>query len=344
MKSVFRKIVLLGLTVLSIFIVLKWDLIRYGWQQAKGQFSIIYNAEPLDFYLNKASFPDSLKAKIELVKQVKAFAKSEIGFSSEDQYQKMFDQEGKELMWVVTAAYPYQLENYEWKFPVLGKVSYKGFFIQKEALKLEQELKDKGFDVRLRTASAWSTLGWLNDPLLSNVLQYSNGRLAELIFHELTHDEIFIRDSVDFNENLASFFGQEFTKMFFEKNPDEFNQDYEDYSTHLEDKHALNQFIRNYIPRFDSLYQEIEGFSTTEKENQKYYFIEKFKAELRAQKFKNPKYIEFLKSEIEVNNAYLLAYKRYSGHQQLLKQKLKEQFDGDILKMLEFYQKNFNSL
>ncbi|MGM0579109.1 MAG: aminopeptidase [Bacteroidota bacterium] len=344
MKSIFRKILLLAITIITIFIVIKWDLIRYGWQQAKGQFSIMYNAEPLDSYLNSSSFPDSLKTKIELVKQVKAFAKSEIGFSSESQYQKMFDQEGKELMWVVTAAYPYKLGNYEWKFPVLGKVSYKGFFIKEEALKLEQELKNNGFDVRLRTASAWSTLGWLNDPLLSNVLQYSNGRLAELIFHELTHDEIFIKDSVDFNENLASFFGQEFTKMFFEKYPDRFSQDYEEYLTHLEDRHALNQFVRNYLPRFDSLYQEIESYSTTEKENQKYYFVEKFKEDLRNQKFKNPKYKEFLKSEIEVNNAYLLSYKRYSGHQQILEQKLKNKFDGDILKMLEFYQKNFNSL
>jgi predicted aminopeptidase len=344
LKSIFRKILLLCLTVITIFIVLKWDLIRYGWQQAKGQFSIMYNAQPLESYLKKPSYPDSLKKKIELVKSVKSFANSELGFSSKDQYEKMFDQQGKELMWVVTAAYPYKLENYEWKFPVLGKVSYKGFFVEKEALKLQQELKTNGFDVRLRTASAWSTLGWLKDPILSNVLHYSNGRLAELIFHELTHDEIFIRDSVDFNENLASFFGQEFTKMFFEKQHELFRKDYDEYLDHLEDRHILNQFVRDYLPRFDSLYHQIQDFNITEKENQKYYFIEKFKGELINQKFKNPKYREVLKSEIEVNNAYLLSFKRYSGHQELLEQKLKEQFDGDILKMLEFYQKNFNSL
>ena len=344
MKSIFRKIILLGLTVITIFIVLKWDLIRYGLQQANGQFSIMYNAEPLDSYLNETSYPDSLKAKINLVKEVKTFAKAQLGFSSESQYQKMYDQKGKELMWVVTAAYPYRLENYEWKFPVLGKVSYKGFFIKEEALKLEQELKKNGFDVRLRTASAWSTLGWLNDPLLSKVLHYSNGRLAELIFHELTHDEIFIKDSVDFNENLASFFGQEFTKMFFKKQTEKFKEDYDQYLTLLEDRHSLNQFVRDYLPRFDSLYQQIEGLNTIEKENRKYYFIERFKEDLRNQKFKNPKYQEFIKSEIEVNNAYILSYKRYSGDQQILEQKLKEQFDGDILKMLEFYQKNFNFL
>ncbi|WMN12953.1 aminopeptidase [Marivirga salinae] len=344
MKSVFRKIILLGLIIVTIFIVLKWDLIRYGLQQAKGQFSIMYNAEPLDSYFENPSYPDSLKAKIKLVEAVKSFAHSELGFSSEDQYEKMFDQKGKELMWVVTAAYPYKLESYQWKFPVLGKVSYKGFFIKEEALKLEQELKKDGFDVRLRTASAWSTLGWLNDPLLSNVLQYSNGRLAELIFHELTHDEIFIKDSVDFNENLASFFGQEFTKLFFKKQHEKFEEDYKEYLTHLEDRQSLNQFVRNYIPKFDSLYQQIETFKTTEKENQKYYFIERFKEDLKKQKFINPKYTKFQKSEMDVNNAYLLSFKRYSGHQQLLKNEMEEEFNGDVLKMLDFYHKNFDSL
>jgi predicted aminopeptidase len=344
LKSIFRKILLIALTVITIFIVLKWDLIRYGWQQAKGQLAIMYHAEPLNSYLKNSSYPDSLKAKIELVKSVKSFANSELGFSSENQYEKMYNQEGKELMWVVTAAYPYSLENYEWKFPVLGKVSYKGFFIEKEAVKLQNELKKKGFDVRLRTASAWSTLGWLNDPLLSNVLQYSSGRLAELIFHELTHDEIFIRDSVDFNENLASFFGQEFTKMYFKKQADTLSKYYEGYLTQLDDRHSLNQFIRNYLPKFDSLYHQIEDFNTTEKENQKYYFIEKFKIDLRNQRFKSLKFNKLLDGETNVNNAYLLSYKRYSGHQQLLQMELQKQFDGDILKMLEFYQKNFNSL
>ena len=339
MKSLFRKIILLTLIVITIFIVLKWDLIRYGWQQANGQWAIMYNAEPLDTFLESPAYPDSLKAKIELVKSVKSFANSELGFSSEDQYQKMYDQEGKELMWVVTAAYPYSLENFEWKFPVLGKVSYKGFFIEKEAIKLQNELKKNGFDVRLRTASAWSTLGWLNDPLLSNVLQYSKGRLAELIFHELTHDEIFIRDSVDFNENLASFFGQEFTKMYFEKRSDTLIESYDEYLTQLADRHSLNQFVRSYLPKFDSLYQQIQDFNTTEKENHKYYFVQKFKSDLKNQKFNT-----FLEKETEVNNAFLLSYKRYSGHQQLLKMELEQQFDGDVLKMLEFYQKNFNSL
>jgi hypothetical protein len=160
---------------------------------------------------------------------------------------------------------------------------------------------------------------------------------AELIFHELTHDEIFIKDSVDFNENLASFFGQEFTKMFFKSQGKKFEADYEEYLLQLHDRHHLNQLISDYLPKFDSLYKSIEGLTITEKENKKYHFIEQFKATLAQQNFKNPNYREYLNSELEINNAYLLSYKRYSGHQRLLEQKLKTQFEGNILKMLDFY-------
>ena len=344
MKSVFHKIILLGLTVITILIVLKWDLLRYGWQQAKGQFYIMYHAEPLDSFLENPAYPDSLKAKIIFINKIKSFAISELGFSSEGQYDNMYDQQGEELMWVVTAAYPYKLENYEWKFPVLGKVSYKGFFVENEAVKLAKELKKDGLDVRLRTASAWSTLGWLNDPLLSNVLNYSNGRLAELIFHELTHDEIFIKDSIDFNENLATFFGQEFTKLYYKSRAETRDNDFKNYLFALQDRNKLNEFIAHYLPKFDRLYQEIQNFDTAEKENQKYYFIEKFKKDLRSQAFNDQRYIDFIKSEIEVNNAFLLSYKRYSGHQQLLKKELEEQFQGDVQRMLEFYQRTFDSL
>lgn len=344
MNSVFRKILLLAITLLTIFVVLKWDLIQYGLQQAKGQFLIMYNAKPLDYYLIDPIYPDSLKTKIELTKAVKSFATTELAFSSESQYNEMYDQQGKESMWVVTAAYPYSLDNYEWKFPVLGRVTYKGFFIEAEALKLEQELRNKGFDVRLRTASAWSTLGWFNDPLLSNVLHYSNGRLAELVFHELTHDAIFIKDSIDFNENLATFFGREFTKMFFKKHQHQFKDDLNEYLTHLHDRSALNSFVKGYLPKFDSLYQEIKDLSTTRKEELKYDLIKRFKQDLRNKTFSNPRYTRLVNSEIKVNNAYLLSFERYSGHQKILKKELDEKFGGDVLKMLDFYQKNFDSL
>ncbi|WMN07231.1 aminopeptidase [Marivirga arenosa] len=344
MKSVFRKIILITFIIISIFLIWKWKLVVYGYHQAKGQLSIMYYAEPLDNYLTDKSYPDSLKSKIQLVKKVKEFAQNSLGFEANGQYEKMYDQKGKELMWVVTAALPYQLENYEWKFPVLGKVAYKGFFIKEEAEKLEKDLRHKGYDTRLRTAGAWSTLGWLNDPLLSNVLNNTDGRLIELILHELTHDEVFIRDSIDFNENLASFFGQEFTKLYFKEANLTHSEEYKNYLDQLEDRHLFNRFINNYLNRFENFYRKIEGYSIVQKENLKYQFIEKFKKELSEQPFKNVEYKNYVQTELDVNNAFLLSYKRYSGNYYTLKKQLEESFNGDILKMLNYYQNNFNSL
>lgn len=344
MKNVFRKITILGISVLTIFAISKWELIRYGWQQAKGQFKIMYNAEAVENFLKSEQFPDSLKAKILLVQDVKAFAKNTLGFKPDGQYTKIFDQAGKESMWVVTAALPYQMKNYEWRFPILGKVSYKGFFIQEEATKLAAKLKKQGYDVRVRTAGAWSTLGWLNDPLLSNVLGYPEGRLAELILHELTHDEIFIADSIDFNENLASFFGQEFTKLYFQETESHYQEEYEKYLRGLKIRNQLNQYISNYLPKFDSLYHKIEPYSITEKENFKFDFFNQFKSDLNQQDFFVHFNSDYIISNDDFNNAYLLSFKRYSGHQQLLEQEMNLKFGGDPIKMFHSYQDKFNSL
>ena len=78
-------------------------------------------------------------------------------------------------------------------------------------------LKEAGYDVGMRTVGGWSTLGWFKDPILSNMLNRSYGDLANLIIHELVHATIFVKDSVEFNENLASFIGDQGAKLFLKR-------------------------------------------------------------------------------------------------------------------------------
>ena len=85
--------------------------------------------------MNSPDFPDSLKSKLKLLDEIKRYAVDSLSLPAEDQYEKVFDQKGKDVLWVVTAAEPYELKSYTWQFPILGEVSYKGFFIYKEAEK-----------------------------------------------------------------------------------------------------------------------------------------------------------------------------------------------------------------
>ena len=154
---------------LFIFVFCFWNCnsIWYGIQQGKGQLKIVYGAEPVSQFLEDSTYSDSLKEKLRLIKEIKTFAIDSLGINPSENYEKLFDQEGKPVMWVVTACEKIKLEPYYWKFPFLGKFSYKGYFDQKKAIKEEQKLKDQGYDTDIGIVNAWSTLGWFKDPIMS---------------------------------------------------------------------------------------------------------------------------------------------------------------------------------
>jgi len=199
-----KRGLLFSLALVVVLTIAYWDLVLYGLRQGYGQFSIIWNAKPVSCYLNDPQFPDSLKSKLRLIDEVRAFAIDSLGLKDTDNYKTLYDQKGKEIMWVVLASQPYKLEPKEWRFPVVGAVPYKGFFREDLAKELKEALQRDGWDVIIRNPGGWSTLGWFTDPILSKMLNRSDGDLANLIIHEMSHATIFVKDSVDFNENLAT--------------------------------------------------------------------------------------------------------------------------------------------
>ncbi len=119
-------------------------------------------------------------------------------------------------MWVVLACEPFQLKPKEWKFPILGdRFPTKVFLRRSSGYRLKQDdLKRKDGMLSFRNPGGWSTLGWFTDPILSKMLMRSEGDLANLIIHEMSHATIFVKDSVEFNENLATFIGDRGTEQF----------------------------------------------------------------------------------------------------------------------------------
>ncbi len=341
MKRRFRLIVGVFLLIITLLIIIKWDLIQYGIMQGKGQWEVISKAEPIEKFLQSDQVPDSIKYKLHLINSVKSYATTYLEMPIEGQYNTVYDQKGKDILWVVTASEPHKLKPYQWKFPFLGTVEYKGFFVEEESFKLKKELQSQGYDVRVRNAAAWSTLGILNDPILSKMLEYSEGRLAELIIHELTHDVVFIKDSVNFNENLATFIGIKGAEGFLQHHFPDDSSYLKRYRKRLKDKEDLNNFIRNWLPRFKRVYQEIRYNTIVEKEQIKFETFQNFKAELRELKFSNKNYAAFILDDDEFNNANLLAFRRYTGDLLKLQQEYEEVHQSDIKRMLKYYEENY---
>ena len=340
------KKVLTGLSLfLVLFIIINYELIIYGISQGKGQLKIVRNARPNNEMLNDPDFPDSLKVNLRLVDEIKTFAFDSLGINFSKNYSKVYDQKGKELMFVVTACQPYKLEPKEWKFPFIGTFSYKGFFDLKKAKALAGELKDEGLDVNIRTAGGWSTLGWFEDPILSNMLNDTEAEFAELLIHELTHGTLFVKDSLRFNENLATFIGIKGAERYLKRKYGSENNMLTEYQNLWEDRNILSEHILRGAKYLDSVYSAMDNnIGIEEKKMTKDESIDEIISSIDTLKLVNKKkYVDYYKKN-KPNNTFFMSYLRYRGDITVLEKELNLKYNGDIKMMLEDYKLKFPSL
>ena len=183
--------------------------IRYYAQSVQGHIALMTAARPIDDWLADPATPADLKPRLELARRIRAFAVSELALPDNASYHRYSDLKRRAAVWNVAAAPPDSLTLRRWCFPVVGCVGYRGYYDEAEARALAAQLeKDEGLEVRVYGVPAYSTLGWLNwaggDPLLSTFIRYPEGELARMVFHELAHQVVYVRDDTMFNESYAT--------------------------------------------------------------------------------------------------------------------------------------------
>ncbi len=330
-KRIIKRLLLALLTAVVVIGLIYWELIIYGFQQGYGQLNIIWNARPVEEYLRDPSFPDSLKARLDLIKEIRKYAIDSLGLEDTQNYKTLYDQKGKEVMWVVLASEPFRLESKQWEFPIVGSVPYKGFFKKERAEKLKQELEKEGWDVIIRNPGGWSTLGWFTDPILSKMLMRSEGDLANLIIHEMSHATIFVKDSVEFNENLATFIGDRGAEQFLIY---KYGTSSKEYTTYLKEDEDYLKYVNHMLrgaKLLDSLYR---GMKETDPLSNKKILKEKMIREiveatdtLSLALTKHPS--ARFKQQLP-NNAYFLSYRQYQAKQTEFGEEWKNRFGGDL--------------
>lgn len=333
-----KKIFIIILTVLLLLIVWNFGLILYGFSQLRGQLKIVWNARPVQEILESPLYPDSLKDRLRFIQEVRKYAVDSLGLKESSNYTTLYDQEGKPLLMVLTASEAFSISPYRWHFPVLGSVPYKGFFDFEKGAEEQRMLKQKGYDTDYGEVSAWSTLGWFKDPILSGMLDRDDGHLAELIIHELTHATLYVKDDVDFNENLASFVGEQGAIRFLE---DKFGSDSEKllhYKHRLSDYTVFSQFMVEATKRMDSLYSAIASYDIETKKTKKDSAFSALKVELRSLPFADSSRFTGVFEKRKPNNAYLLNFVRYDAQKDSLnmifKKKYEENF-GDFIQAMK---------
>ena len=176
----------------------------YYSQSASGQLEVMARRQPVDELINDPGTDPALKRKLITVQAIRRFASESLALPDNSSYTLYADIGRPFVVWNVFAAPELSLELKTWCYPFAGCVAYRGYFARADAVSFADELRAQGYDVYSGGVKAYSTLGWFDDPVLNTVVNYSEARLAGLIFHELAHQQLYVAGDTAFNESFAT--------------------------------------------------------------------------------------------------------------------------------------------
>ncbi len=273
--------------------------LHFFWQAGMGQMKLVNRARPIEDVLKDERTPPHLRRLLHEVAGIKAYAES-IGLKPTSNYQEYVQWDDDAVVWVVTASHRLRLEPKLWSFPVVGSFNYLGWFSKDDAKVLAEQLEAEGWDVYLRGASAFSTLGWFKDPVISTMLgggEAAIGDLVNVLIHESVHASFYIPNQSVFNESIADFVADQWTPKYLEK---QFGNDSTETTQYLKREKAGE--LRGEL--FRAAYQELTKLYESDMPDE---------AKLKNKE----KVLETLKTAAEwkgsINNATLIQFKTYGS-------------------------------
>lgn len=185
------------------------EQLQYYHQAATGQLQLMGSRTPVARLLADSETDPALRRQLELAQDILGFAQQKMGMPHRGKYQSYVALADRYVVWNVFASPALAFASPRWCYPIVGCTPYRGFFDKEDAEQFAGDLGDTGYETYIGGVSAYSTLGWFKDPLLSSFLSYPPADLAELLFHELAHAQIWAPGDAVFNESLADFVGTE---------------------------------------------------------------------------------------------------------------------------------------
>ncbi|MEO6181514.1 MAG: aminopeptidase [Verrucomicrobiota bacterium] len=252
--------------------------IGYYKQAFSGQMEMLSNQQPIPALIENPNTSPKLKEKFRLILALRQFAKTKLNLPTGNHYLAYVDLHRSNAVWNVYAAPELSLKPKSWWFPVVGSVSYRGYFSESAAQRYANKMRKKGLDVYVGGVDAYSTLGWFNDPVLNTFIDDSERRLAALIFHELAHQRLFISGDTDFNEAFATAVAEEGLRRWLDEKKDPIA--FQKYQNELKRKKQFVDLIRVTRDRLAKIY-ETSGLAepTSTKRSQKLLVLQKLRGD-----------------------------------------------------------------
>lgn len=248
-----KQIYITACAVVAVSILTACETVGYYGQAAKGQMSLLLDRRRIDALLTQDDLEADTRRKLELVLSARQFAAESLLLPSGRSYLSYVELQRPFVLWNVFAANEFSTAPVSWCYPIAGCVSYRGFFSEERAQRYASALERDGFEVYSGGVDAYSTLGWFADPVTSSVLRRADHRLVALLFHELSHQLIYLPGDTTFNESFATFVEQEGLRRWLQENPQDGVA-----SQIANEENMQRQFVAlvsDYRNRFDELYE-----------------------------------------------------------------------------------------
>lgn len=300
-----------------------------GWHQG----AILYHSRPLADVLEREGIDPAVKAKILFVLDVKRFGEERLGLRRTKSYSTFLETAGP-VLFVVTASKKDRLELRSWSFPILGKVTYKGFFSYEKARREKNRLEREGLDTFVQAVAAYSTLGWFKDPIFSSMLDWQRSTLANVIFHEMAHATLYLKGETSFNEQFATFVGNRATIDFLRERYGPTSAELRRALDEQEDDLLFSRWISGACERLSNFYRQ--EISKEEKTKGREEIFQALKEDFRKTRslFKTDCYPDLEKTKL--NNAVLLAFRRYFDKLDRF-EALYETLGRDLRKVVDYF-------
>jgi predicted aminopeptidase len=189
----------------------------FYWQAIGGQLELLRKRTPIDALLADPHVDPSLRTTLSGVAQIRRFAVAELQLPDNDSYTSYADLGRPYVVWNVVAADEFSVQPKRWCFPFAGCVAYRGFFERRDAERFQARLARQGLDTYLGGASAYSTLGYFADPVLSTMIGGGEEYIASLLFHELAHQKLYVKNDSEFSEAFATAIEEYGTERWLEE-------------------------------------------------------------------------------------------------------------------------------
>ncbi len=304
-------------------------LSKLAWHQSY----ITFHSVPIQEVLEGSGLTSDAKEKIRFIQEVKQFGEKRLGLEKTKSYSKYFQTKGP-ILHVITASEKDCLRLYHWNFPITGRVTYKSFFEKGDVLKEKQRLEGKGYDTFVQKAGAYSTLGWLKDPIFSSMLEWDDATLSNVILHEMTHATVYFKGQTELNEQVATFVGNRGAIDFLTEKFGKESKELVEAGHSQEDDLLFSRWIDQACQELSCFYAK--DISRDAKLKGREELFRRLKEDFREKKasFKTESYANFEK--VDLNNAVFLAYHRYFHRLENL-QALYEYWGKDLRKVIQFF-------